>query len=80
MDDLLKTIEDGDSLYDINHTLVLTCLLQLAIKNNVYLRHVIDELYPNETERKKIVESLNSESLTEYRSLISEIVSRSKDY
>jgi len=61
MEELFKKIQEGNSMYKINHSLMLTSILTLSCRNQVYLEHIIEELYPNEKERTKICDKLEED-------------------
>ena len=59
MDDLLDSIEKGK--FDIPGFLTTDLpiwVLILSVMNRTYLKHIINELYPNEIERKQIIVKL----------------------
>lgn len=77
-EDYINGLEAGNFNLKLDPNKMLMTILMTVTSNRIALNHIIVELYPNENERKKIVQQLNKEISKKNSSLFADLSLRSE--
>ncbi|GHM98858.1 hypothetical protein WSM22_03480 [Cytophagales bacterium WSM2-2] len=78
MKDLIAEIEAGGIKFEYNHQDMQKYILFTALRNRVYLEHIIEELYTNKKKRKAKFKELEEKFMKQLHESVADLAMLNK--